>query len=177
MKAILKQHPELDFFIGFMGGDEIPTKQDKFKPLKDVQLINKNDGKEYNIPEDHDLYLKKKGKQSIEIFEEHFKTLIKSQLTNEHPYDITTKLEVIVNVTMDAKRIKEVDIDNLIKSVLDCFNGLVFLDDSQVVNVLGQKNVHPDVNINGLVVGVRKIKNNEDSWFGKIKLAHFEFKA
>lgn len=175
MKATLKKHPELDFFIGFMGGEEIPTKQDKFKPLNGYQLIIEEDGKKINLSDEHDLYLKKKGKQNIQEFEEKFRILIKENLTEEHPYDIDTKLEVIVSVSMDAKRIKEVDIDNLIKSVLDCFNGLVFVDDSQILNVLGQKNIHPIGDINGLIVGVRKIKNGEDSWFGNIKLAYFEY--
>ncbi len=39
MQAVIRKHPELDFFVGFMGGSEIPTKQDKFKPLNGFQVI------------------------------------------------------------------------------------------------------------------------------------------
>ncbi len=59
MKAILKKHPGLDFFYGFIGGEQIPTKQDKFKPVKDKDIYVKADD-EYRKLEDENLYFKKK---------------------------------------------------------------------------------------------------------------------
>lgn len=38
---------------------------------------------------------------------------------------------------------KKPDIDNLIKFVLDCLNGVVFNDDSQIVKISGSKVYHP----------------------------------
>lgn len=41
--------------------------------------------------------------------------------------------------------------------MLDCFIGLVYEDDSQIVNVLGMKNVNPVTPVNMLQVGIRKV--------------------
>ncbi|WP_114752803.1 RusA family crossover junction endodeoxyribonuclease [Pleomorphovibrio marinus] len=177
MKAILKKHPELDFFIGFIGGPEIPTKQDKFKPLMGYKaILEDEEGKTTDLSEEFDLYLKKKGKSNHQDFETKFKQQIKENLTDEHPYKKSVKLEVIVSISMQEKRLNSVDIDNLIKSVLDCFNGLVYEDDSQIVSVLGRKDVNGYFPRNGIFVGIRKIIEDKESWFKNIKLAYFEYK-
>jgi Holliday junction resolvase RusA-like endonuclease len=176
MKAIFKKHPELDFYIGYIGGIPIPTKQDKYKPLKDYHFfLEKMDGEPMTFSEDYELYTKKKGKSTIQEFEYKFKEQIKEFLTKEHPYPRNIKLEVVISVLMDEKRLDEVDIDNLIKSVLDCFIGLVYEDDSQIVNVYGTKSVHPLQPLNGLFVGIRKLTDKNNSWFKDIKLAYFEY--
>lgn len=176
MKAIIKKHPELDFFIGFLGGKNIPTKQDKFKPLLGYQVILEENGeKAKDISKEYDLYIKKKGKTNQLEFEEKFKNQIKANLTEEHPFPKTVQLEVIVSVSMNKKRLKNVDIDNLIKSVLDCFNGLVYEDDSQVINVLGIKKTNDILPENALFVGIRKVDKNNHSWFSDVKLAYFEY--
>ncbi|WP_375416171.1 RusA family crossover junction endodeoxyribonuclease [uncultured Hymenobacter sp.] len=177
MKAILNKHPELDFFIYTLGGPEIPTKQDKFKLLKGYQAILEEGEQLTNLSEDFDLYIKQKGQSgSQQKFEEHFKETIKNMLTSEHPYSIDIKLEVVVAISMKERRLKEVDIDNLIKMVLDCFNGLVYTDDSQIINVLGTKEVNGLQPLNALMVGIRKVNSHENSWFKDIKLAYFTYK-
>lgn len=176
MKAILKKHPELDFFIGFMGGPEIPTKQDKFKPLKGYQvLLEEHEGEQKDLSQEFELYIKKKGKSSIQEFEDKFKEQIKENLTEDHPYKKNIKLEVIVSVSMQENRLNNVDIDNLVKSVLDCFNGLVYEDDSQIVSVLGRKDVNGFIPLNGLFVGIKKVNDEKSSWFNDIKLAYFDY--
>jgi Holliday junction resolvase RusA-like endonuclease len=159
-----------------MGGPDIPTKQDKFKPLQGYQvLLEEKEGETKDLSEDYELYIKKKGKPSHIEFEEKFKAQIKENLTEEHPYPIDVKLEVIVSVSMKEKRLKSVDVDNLVKSVLDCFNGLVYEDDSQIINILGTKDVNGFLPLNGLFVGIRKVNEENPSWFNDIKLAYFEY--
>ena len=176
MKAILRKHPELDFFIGFLGGPTVPTKQDKFKPIiADKVTITKGDVTEL-LEDGLDLYVKKREINSLKEFEEKFKKQITKELKEYHPYPLEQKLEVVIFVSMTEKRLKQVDIDNLTKSILDCFTGTVFEDDSQVVNIFASKEVNEVVALNGLVVGIRKIDKMEDSWFKNIKLAHFEYK-
>jgi len=172
MKAIIKKHPELDFFIGMMGGPEIPTKQDKFK-LLDKEIYHK-DGDEFIKIEEDDLYLKKQGKDSLQVFEKNLREIIKEQVTEAMPYASEIKLEVIVSVSMKEKRLKVVDMDNLLKSVLDCLNGLVYTDDSQIVNLYGSKEVNEAIPLNSLMIGIRKLNDNY-SWFEKIKLAYIEY--
>ncbi len=171
MKAVIRKNPGLNFFVGFIGGPEIPTKQDKFKPLKGFRVILEDEGKRTDLSQEYDIYIKKKGKANIQEFVQKFSQQIKDNLSDEHPYSRDTKLEVIVSVSMDEKRLKEVDIDNLVKCVLDCFNGLVYEDDSQIVNILGSKDVNSFFPANMLFVGIRKIKDNNESWFKNIKLA------
>ncbi|MFA6572192.1 MAG: hypothetical protein WCT77_13270, partial [Bacteroidota bacterium] len=49
-------------------------------------------------------------------------------------------------------------------------------DDSQVINILASKSIHPLYPINGLMFGVRKISDNSsDSWFKNVELAYFEY--
>jgi hypothetical protein len=75
MKAILKKHNELDFFYGFFGGGEIPTKQDKFKPIIGKELYIKV-GDEFKKVEDENLYLKKESEAGHKKFEEELKIAI-----------------------------------------------------------------------------------------------------
>ncbi len=176
MKAIIKQHPDIDFFIGIIGGPEIPTKQDKFKLLESYQaLVMDIDGVEKDLTKEFDLYIKKKGGSTLQVFEENLREAIKKQLTKEHPYKKGIKLEVIVSVSMNEKRLKVVDIDNLLKSVLDCFTGLVYEDDSQIVNVLGMKNANPVTPVNMLQVGIRKVDKNNPSWFKDVQITNFDY--
>lgn len=172
MIAILNKHPQLDFFIGFFGGPEIPTKQDKFKPLNGYVVAIEEDG----ISQEFEAYIKKKDPDNLKAFEAKLQDLIKTELKEEQPYPKNVKLEVIVLVAMGEKRIKVVDVDNLVKAVLDCMRGLVYEDDSQIMNVLGSKFVNEFEALNGVMIGVRKITSHEDSWFRNIKLAYFEYK-
>ena len=72
---------------------------------------------------------------------------------------------------MPDNRMKKVDVDNLAKAVLDSMKGLVFIDDSQVVNLLVSKDVLVVREItHGLLVGVRKISETRPSWFRNISL-------
>lgn len=174
MKAILKKVPDLDFFIGFLGGSEVPTKQDKFKPLIGGHKLILETGNEVLLT-DFDVYIKKASKNSLKEFEDKFTQQIKENLSEEHPYSIDTKLEIIISVSMDEKRITDVDIDNLSKAVIDCFRGLVFIDDCQIQNLLASKHVNSFIPLNGLMVGVRKINGEDASWFRNIKLAYFEY--
>lgn len=174
MKAVFKKHPEIDFFIGLFDGPAIPTKQDKFKPLIGYKVIIDDNEKEQSL-EGFDVYLKKKDTNSIRAFEEHFRQIIKDNLTNEHPYTVDKKIEMIIDISMDKKRIDKVDIDNLSKSIIDCFKGLVFSDDSQIISLYAHKTVQPLVKVNGLMVGIRKLNDKNKSWFSEIKFGYFDY--
>src|SRR5690606_10934815 len=112
---------------------------------------------EKKIITDHKLYLKKDGKDSLKEFEEKFKELLRENLTEEHPYKKEIPLELIITVSMSEKRLREVDIDNLAKAVIDCMKGLIFEDDHQVVKILASKDVNSFLPLNGLLIGLRKL--------------------
>ena len=50
------------------------------------------------------------------------------------PLTVVVKVSISYYYTSD-----EIDIDNIIKPILDQLNGLVYVDDKQVVRVVGQK--------------------------------------
>lgn len=52
--------------------------------------------------------------------------------------------DVAVELRFDLPNYKRVDIDNLIKSVLDGLNGRAYKDDGQVVRVIANKRVFPE---------------------------------
>ncbi len=168
-KFVVKYHPDLDFGLAFFGGDEIPTKQDKFKPLTDFKIVVDPEGKLSELAEEFDLYLKKKGKDNSLKFQEELIQLVKENLPPDAPFE-TDSLEVCISISMDEKRFKLVDIDNLAKFVIDCMKGYVFVDDMQIVNLYVSKEVNPAIPLNGLIVGVRRIKSQDESWFRHIKL-------
>jgi Holliday junction resolvase RusA-like endonuclease len=172
-KAILRKHPDLDFFIGQLGGPEIPTKQDKFKPLEDYEIVIEENG-ERKVITDHKLYMKKDGKDSLKEFSEHFRETLKGSLTEEHPYKREVPLELVISVSMNERRAREVDIDNLVKAVVDCMKGIVFEDDTQIVKILASKDVNSFGPLNGLLVGLRKLDKRQ-SWFENVRLAYFEY--
>jgi Holliday junction resolvase RusA-like endonuclease len=173
MKVALKKNPDLDFFIGFLGGAEIPTKQDWYEPMTGYKFtVVEQDGTETEMDE-YDFYIKKKSGNNLKKFNDTFKEQIRENLKTEHPYKKPEKLEVIISVSMDEERLGKVDVDNLAKAILDCFNGLVFEDDSQIVSLMVFKDINGFYPINGLMVGVRRL-GNKTSWTDGVKLAYFE---
>ncbi len=168
-KVAVKRNPNLDWAIGLLGGQPVPTKQDKFKPLKGYEGVMEENGEETILK---DLYVKNPSAHLIKEFEIRLKEFIKENLRPEHPYKSPTKVEVILGFDIPEKRFYDVDVDNLSKYVLDCMNGLVFEDDSQVIKLLAMKEIHP-WNTNGLMIGVNIIDNPAKSWFN-VKLFYME---
>ena len=161
MKVKQVFNPDFDYICGYIGGfDDIPTKQDKFKPLptKLVKYTNEN-GDEISI--EGDLYISNnKAKENLKRFDEKFTECINLALKEEHPYRNPTQLEVIMNIKMSERRLKSVDVDNIAKCVLDIMNGKIFEDDSQVRSLFVYKDVIIDElvpQLSGIIVGVRII--------------------
>ena len=145
MKVKQVYNPDFDFICGFLSGfDEVPTKQDKFKPIpaKAIYFKDKNEKDQYMEGE---FYISNnKAKENMRIFEKNFVGSINEMLTEEHPYKKDIQLEAILDIKMSEKRLRTVDVDNLAKSVLDFMTGRVFEDDSQVKNLFVMKNVIQD---------------------------------
>lgn len=178
MKVKITPNPEFDFTIMHMGGfDDTPTKQDKFKPLKFNNPVDRRkDGSE--VPIEEELYtLNKKQKENQRKFEEWLKGFVQEHVDESHPYKKPLKLEAMVSVTMSSKRRKKVDLDNLVKAILDCLNGIVFEDDSQIVSLLASKNVIEDdfvPELSGIGIGIRILGEGKPP-LNSIPLYHMEY--
>jgi Holliday junction resolvase RusA-like endonuclease len=135
--------------------DPVPTKQDKFKPF--VRFISKR------LKIYWDLYLKKKDAERNDVFEEKIRNGIRQESNPDFPY--RGNVELAVAVTASQKRLNEIDIDNLLKVVLDSLKGVVYVSDTQVISVYGNKFPLQPPFQNSLMIGVRKINTVKDSLF------------
>ncbi len=158
------QNPRIDFLFGTFGGEPIPTKQDKFKPVE-VYGVDE-DGNHQPLD---DFYVKKPGKDSILRFQEYIKGLAKDVISEDKIIKKPNEVEVILSISITQSRFKEVDIDNLAKFVLDCLNGVAFEDDSQVSSLLCNKHVHP-MKENGIFIAITKLSGSNRGFFQDIKL-------
>ena len=180
------KNKEFDVIGGFIGGfEDIPTKQDKFKPITEAEIIAKKaDGSEEKL--DNVYVMNHKVKQSIKDFEAKFLDIIKGVITDEHPYEKNIPLEIIINVKMSAKRYNSVDVDNIAKCVLDVMKGELFEDDSQLQSLFIYKEVPPAIPLEpelqeytkskeipegmaGIIFGIRRLDTKESL------MAHHEF--
>lgn len=67
---------------------------------------------------------------------------------------------------------KSRDVDNISKTILDCLNGKLYIDDSQVRTILISKRFHKQVPNNFIFVGVREIQGDTD--IESVKLMLFQ---
>jgi Holliday junction resolvase RusA-like endonuclease len=145
------QNPDIDFLFGFYGGEPIPTKQDKFSPAK-MFFIN-DDGSE---EETKDFYSKKPDEQNVQKFNEEMRKTATQVFNDTNIIKKPNLVEVCISISVTERRFKQVDLDNLCKSVLDSLNGIAFEDDSQVSSLIANKHVH-EMKLNAIFVGITKL--------------------
>jgi len=158
------QNPRVDFLFGYFGGDPVPTKQDKFKPIEVAQIMD--DGTEQIL---NNFYVKKPDEKAMLEFYTYIQSLAKGQFADGgkilHPH----KVEAILSVCSTEKRFKTIDVDNLAKAILDSLNGIAYEDDSQVVSLICKKYIHP-MKCNGLFIGITKLTETNMGFGEDIKL-------
>ncbi|WP_285009613.1 RusA family crossover junction endodeoxyribonuclease [Pedobacter faecalis] len=145
------QNPAIDHLIILTLGSPVPTKQDKFKPLK--AFVQNEDGTEAPVA---NLYKKLEDTDMIKQFNEHVRKAAFEVFTVENRVKRPEQVEVIIHVSTLKRRYNEVDVDNLAKCVLDALNGIAFDDDSQVATLICQKHVHA-MEVDGLLIAITKI--------------------
>ncbi|KIA92275.1 hypothetical protein OC25_17745 [Pedobacter kyungheensis] len=162
------QNPAIDHLISLMLSSPVPTKQDKFVPLK--AFVKNEDGTETPVV---NMYQKSEDSDTIKRFTEYVKDAAKNIFTEENRIRRPEQVEVMINVSTLKGRYNEVDVDNLAKCVLDALNGVAFDDDSQVSTLISQKIVHP-MEVDGLLIGITKITPTRRGIFGDPALYSFE---
>lgn len=158
------QNPKVDHLFGFFKGEPIPTKQDKFKPI-DVIRVGE-DGKEEVLK---NFYIKNPDSESVSRFHALIQELAKGEFTEGKKIIKPFEVEVILSISVTEKRFREVDVDNLAKSVLDGLNGIAFEDDCQVTTLICRKHIHPS-KVNGILIGVTKLRPENQGFGEDIKL-------
>lgn len=158
------QNPKVEILFGFYGGKPIPTKQDQFKPLKAFE-VDEN-GEEIELK---NFYEKKDDKSSIQemknIVAEYATEAFKEKGIIKKPSEV----EVLLSFSVKEKRFKQVDIDNLSKTVLDGLTGVAFEDDVQVSSLIVNKHIHP-MKIDAIFIGVTELTEKQKGFGSEIKL-------
>lgn len=154
-----RQNPKIDLLFGLYQIDPIPTKQDGYKPLRffGIRLGN--------------LFIRHMDKLSIKNAKDQVKSVALKAMEANGKTKIRKpkKAEVILSISMLGRRYKEVDVDNLSKTVLDGLTGVVFDDDSQVTNLIVNKHVHP-MKTDAIFIGVTELTEERKGLSGDIFL-------
>lgn len=162
--VIFYKNPKIEILFGFYGGNPIPTKQDKFKPIEAYEVDE--EGNEVPLK---NFYERKEDKNSIQemknLVNEYAKEAFKEKGIIKNPANV----EVVLSFSVKEKRFKEVDIDNLSKTVLDGLTGSAFEDDAQVSSLIVNKHVHK-MKIDALFIGVTELNENNKGFRNEIKL-------
>ena len=158
------KNPKVEILFGFYGGNPIPTKQDQFKPLKAFE-IDEN-GNEIELK---NFYEKKDDKSSIQemkkIVAEYATEAFKEKGIIKKPAEV----EVLLSFSVKEKRFKEIDIDNLTKTILDGLCGVAFEDDVQVSSLIVNKHVHP-MKIDAIFIGITELTEKQKGFRNDIRL-------
>jgi Holliday junction resolvase RusA-like endonuclease len=147
MKGQLHKNPDFDDAFIVQLHKEVPTKQDSFKKLF---------GR---------IYLRKRENRH-RIFEAMIKEVLAKEKKIDWPYK--GRIEVVVGITGKASRLKGVDVDNLLKAVLDSLKGVVFEDDKQIQRALVSKDLLDADPPNSLGIGIRDLEKRSSMF--EIKL-------
>jgi Holliday junction resolvase RusA-like endonuclease len=161
---VYKQNPNLDYLFGYFGNEPITTKQDKFKPIEVIELDENGNEQKLN-----DFYVKNPSQNASKRFHDLIVSLAKEIFEKKEIIKKPQLVEVYLSITMKETRFKQVDVDNLAKSVLDCLTGIVYEDDSQISNLIVCKSVHP-MKVDSIMIGITKLNEERKGLLGNIEL-------
>lgn len=158
------KNPKIDFLFGYFGDLPVSTKQDKFKPI-DVVGVDPDGNEHFS----RDFYQKKPPKESIQNFENYIREVASEKFNENNRIKKPADIEVFLSISIKEKRFKQVDVDNLAKSVLDGLNGVAYDDDSQIINLIVKKHIHP-MKKDGILIGITKITMDNKGLIDEINL-------
>ena len=159
------QNPKVEVLFGFILNLPIPTKQDQFKPVT-LTAVNEDTGEEIEVK---NFYEKKGDKSSIHKMKNIIADLAQKAFVEKGIIKKPSLVEVVLSISVGEKRFKQVDIDNLSKTVLDGLTGSAFEDDSQVSSLIATKHVHPKTT-DAIMIGVTELTENRQGFMGDIFL-------
>ncbi|NEM96809.1 RusA family crossover junction endodeoxyribonuclease [Pontibacter burrus] len=162
--VIFHQNPKLDYLFGYFGKVQVRTNQDKYKPIN-VAIVNDDGGEEIL----KDFYIKNPDSQSIQDFKNLIQKLAKGYFREDNKIQKPYEVEIVLSVTMSESRFKQVDVDNIAKTILDSLNDIVFEDDSQVSSLIVNKSIHP-MKVDSLLIGITKLTANRRGFIDDIYL-------
>jgi Holliday junction resolvase RusA-like endonuclease len=140
-------NPYFDELLIF-AGSEVFTYQEKLKLIECTQCDRKNLYEKYY-----------RGNKSEYVA--NLKGLMESNKNPDWPFK--EKLLVQFSISNTQSKLNEVDLDNLAKTILDIFKGTIYVDDSQVVSLAGNK--ESVLHLKAFIVAIRRLEPNEKPLF------------
>ena len=159
-----QKNPKVEILFGFYGGKMILTKQDQFKPIKAFELDE--NGNEIELK---NFYKKKDDKNSIQEMKNIVAEYATEAFKEKGIINKPSEVEVLLSFSIKENRFKQVDIDNLSKTILDGLTGVAFEDDAQVSSLIVNKHVHP-MKIDAIFIGVTELTEELKGIGSEIKL-------
>jgi Holliday junction resolvase RusA-like endonuclease len=143
MPKIFVANPYFDEMMIFFG-NTIYTSQEKLKPIICEQCDRKN------------LY-EKREKENKTDFINRIHGLLQTTKNHEWPF----KEDLLVQFTVSNKqaKLKEVDLDNLAKTLFDALQGIVYSNDSQIIGFAGDK--YSVIDIDAFIVAIKRMSPGE----------------
>jgi len=145
------KNPKIDILFGFLD-ITIPSKKEDFKPIQAFQVDDF--GKKTIID---NFYTKKPSSQSVRDFENLVREELKKSF-NDYKILKPHLAEVVITVSLTPRKFFDIDLDNIAKTVLDSLKGHLFEDDSQVINLICRKDIHP-LHKQGFFIAVTEFKD------------------
>jgi len=146
-----RQNPKIDFWFGYHGNMDVPTKQDTWKPINAVE-IDEN-GVETIL---RNFYVKRPDSNSVNAFKKYLQSIAKEYFKDKNIIKMPNDVQVHLSISVTEERYHAVDVDNLAKTVLDCLKNIAFDDDCQVSSLIVDKHIHP-MKVSGLLIAITKI--------------------
>lgn len=162
--TVYEHNPKIDCLLIVYGDKPIPPKHDQFKPIEAYEIDENGNTKILK-----EFYVKKPAKNAVIEFENMLKKIASEKFNEKNRIKEPNAVEVIISVSALEKQFKEVDVDNLAKSVLDGLKGVAFDDDSQVTDLIINKNIHP-LKMNILIIGITKLDKKNRGISSEIKI-------
>ena len=90
----------------------------------------------------------------LNLFKQRLVYLLSNQNRNKPKVDDTSIFNISLILFFKGEK-RRIDLDNLIKPVLDSFNGLVYKDDTQIFKLTAEKKYNEVVE--GIFITIRKL--------------------
>jgi Holliday junction resolvase RusA-like endonuclease len=97
-----------------------------------------------------------KNKKKVKLYKENINKLLEEAKNDKWPYK--ERLTITVLVTGPKTYIQRIDLDNMLKNLLDILKSNVFVDDKQIFSLMVSKKILPQ---NGFMLGLRVLKEDE----------------
>lgn len=99
----------------------------------------------------------------VPIGVQEFETGVRAAFSEpDPPWPYKDKLLIVIGITMPKRAYETTDVDNMAKSILDAFVGIIYEDDKQIDGLYVSKSMSSKWEV---MMAVKNLKPGSNSWF------------